>query len=481
VDYLDRELLSTTPCQEYLALVKEKLLRLAPDKLPSDYDPFALRPAPLPADQNPAAYIVDRYDVTVRVYGPRNHIISGRAGVGKTVLWYATHRSPRDDFLAVPLSTSRADLGHNPKSLAEGELLLSAILPRFWQELATQGDRIDFTCPDPGWLPILCWFYQHYPPAANLSLHLEQHCCDEPLLSTDLLGDLLRLVKGLQIKDSLPFNQSIRNDLVNHFNLNELADLCMRLGENSEQISAPSDLNVFAREMVGHFGRRGRLPELFQTMQAARPGIRDWATRIGSSASGRTRFGYIRLFIHADPTPSVESLCRLINHAVGLSIQYTGLYWTVFVSDRVETELHHFGATQRSWPDIFHLPDWREAELKELLLARMRAPNFERSGEYQAPNTARELLQGMPDRTLTRAAQECFLDIVVENATRACGRRDPVAAPVHALNLTRILLTACTGRWRGFGFDLPLAPEHLKKLCNHYWRAREESWEEQDA
>jgi hypothetical protein len=67
---------------------------------------------------------------------------------------------------------------------------------------------------------------------------------------------------------------ALRDRLVEHFSLGELNDLLFTLGVDDEDIPGRTRSDK-ARQLIGYFDRRGRLPDLLAACRAARPNV-EW-------------------------------------------------------------------------------------------------------------------------------------------------------------------------------------------------------------
>lgn len=146
-----------------------------------------------------------------------------------------------------------------------------------------------------------------------------------------------------------------------------------------------------------------------------------------------------------DLLAEIEALCRL---------NLGRFEFKVFLDSAWKDVVEQLSCVEEGRLALYELPRWTEAELIELLRARL-------PGSPAA----------MPPSHLSDGAQIYFLPTVARAALIAyeTARNDPVDAPIHALRLARGVVAASTGCWRDMGLNPPLSADHLDRLVQLYW------------
>jgi energy-coupling factor transporter ATP-binding protein EcfA2 len=179
----------------------------------------------------------------------------------------------------------------------------------------------------------------------------------------------------------------------------------------------------------------------------------------------------IQVLIDGTERPSNLAIARLIQDAQRLYDLYLDrVCFKLFADATWQNQIEGMDCVRQGRVAVYHLPQWRAEELRQILLRRLAAWM---PGEFADTSiqTDYDWSKHVPDTHLKPAAQSHFVQIVVEGALRTYDEKDGLDAPIHVLRLARGLVAACAGCWEEQGYVPPLGVDQIGELVDLYWKA----------
>jgi hypothetical protein len=180
-------------------------------------------------------------------------------------------------------------------------------------------------------------------------------------------------------------------------------------------------------------------------------------------------YTHIQVLVDGAEYLSSKAITRLAQDAQQLYNLHL-VRFNLFVVSTWQDLIETMACVQGGRARVYHLPQWNEKELRQLLYFRLKG--WREGDPVEPPGRERYDWSDIPG--LAVSAKPRFTETIIESALRTYSVEDIIDAPVHALRLARGLVAACAGCWKEQGYAPPLELDKITELADRYWQIKGE-------